>query len=433
MKFINQEDRIQVVEGETNVMNIINDLTACGTTNQDEPFYVFNIGDVVKKHQTWIEKMPTVIPHYAVKCNDNEVVLATLAALGTSFDCASKGEISKILSLGVNPERIIFANPTKPKSHIRYAALVGVKTMTFDCDLELVKIKAICPDANLVLRIVCEAEEAQCPLGKKFGCDPLVEAPKLLKAARSMNLNVIGISFHVGSGCRDYPIYNKAIGFCKSLFAEAEALGFHMTLLDIGGGFPGDNDKNIDEVSRIVNQSLETHFSDKNVRVIAEPGRFYVASAFTLVTNIQSKKNIYDGITDQINHVMYYLNDGVYGSFNCMLYDHKLVEPIFLNKPSNEEKQYSSTIWGPTCDAFDQIAADIPLPNVETGDFVIFENMGAYTVPVASPFNGFPLPKIFCFISRDIWLMIRSLIPLEADDYIEDFLNKTIDIGTVTA
>jgi ornithine decarboxylase len=148
MKYINQEDRIQVVEGEANVTNIINDITAYGTTNQDEPFYIFNIGDIVKKHQLWIENMPRVIPHYAVKCNDNEVVLATLVALGTSFDCASRAEINKILSLGVNPERIIFANPTKPKSHIRYAASVGVKTMTFDCDIELQKIKVICPDAK---------------------------------------------------------------------------------------------------------------------------------------------------------------------------------------------------------------------------------------------------------------------------------------------
>lgn len=149
MKFIDQEDRIQVIqEGEADIMNIINEITAFGTTNQEDPFYVFNIGDIVKKHQTWIEKMPRVVPHYAVKCNDNEVVLATLVALGTSFDCASKAEINKILSLGVNPERIIFANPTKPKSHIRYASIVGVKTMTFDCDIELKKIKAICPDAK---------------------------------------------------------------------------------------------------------------------------------------------------------------------------------------------------------------------------------------------------------------------------------------------
>ena len=94
---------------------------------------------------------------------------------------------------------------------------------------------------SLVLRIRCEAESAQCPLGAKFGCDPVTEAPKLLKAAKNMALNVVGISFHVGSGCRDYPIYYKAIGICKNLFEQAEDLGFNMSLLDIGGGFPGEN------------------------------------------------------------------------------------------------------------------------------------------------------------------------------------------------
>ena len=285
---------------------------------------------------------------------------------------------------------------------------------------------------SLVLRIRCEAEEAQCPLGKKFGCDPITEAPKLLKIARSMNLNIVGISFHVGSGCRDYPIYYKAIEICKKLFEDAEELGFTMTLLDIGGGFPGDNDKSIDDVAMIVNQGLEDFFPEKNVRVIAEPGRFYVASAFTLVTNIHSKKNIYDAISDDINHMMYYINDGVYGSFNCLLYDHQVVKPVLLQKPNNDDKKMSSTIWGPTCDALDQLITDIQLPeNLTIGDFVIFENMGAYTIPVASPFNGFPLPKVFCFLSRDVWQMIRSLIPLDADDFIEDFLNKTIEQAAV--
>lgn len=246
-------------------------------------------------------------------------------------------------------------------------------------------------------------------------------------------MNVMGISFHVGSGCRDYPIYHKAIGLCRKLFDEAEELGFQMTLLDIGGGFPGDNDKTIDGVAVIVNQSLENFFPDKNVRIISEPGRFYVASAFTLVTNIQSKKNIYDSVTDDVNHVMYYINDGVYGSFNCLLYDHQHVTPQFLKQRSSDEKKFASTIWGPTCDALDQLIADIPLPDCSIGDFVIFENMGAYTVPVASPFNGFPLPKIYCFIARDVWQMIRSLIPIEADDFIEDFLNKTVEQAIVSA
>jgi len=186
-------------------------------------------------------------------------------------------------------------------------------------------------------------------------------------------------------------------------------------------------------VASIVNQGLEAYFPDKNVRVIAEPGRFYVASAFTLVTNIHSKKNIYDAISDERNHVMYYINDGVYGSFNSLLYDHQMVKPLLLQPLGEDEKKMASTIWGPTCDALDQIITDIQLPDIDIGDFVIFENMGAYTIPVASPFNGFPLPKIFCFIPRDVWQMIRSLVPLDADDFIEDFLNKTIEQAIVSA
>lgn len=349
MKFMNEEDRIQVYDGETNVVEIINELTTYGTNNQDDPFYVFDIGDVVRKHQIWIEKMPRVIPYYAVKCNDNDVVLALLAALGVNFDCASKGEINKILSLGVSADKIIFANPAKSKSAIVSAKITNVNLMTFDCEIELQKIKALFPDANLVLRIRCEAENAQCPLGAKFGCDPITEAPKLLKAAKNMNLNVIGISFHVGSGCSDYPIYYKAIGICKDLFDQAESIGFNMSLLDIGGGFPGDADKNIDEVSFIVNEALETYFPEKHVKVIAEPGRYYVSSAFTLVTNVHSKKNIYNPTSNKLDQTMLYVNDGVYSSFNCLLYDHQIVKPKLLQYYSEDERKVMSTIFGPTC------------------------------------------------------------------------------------
>lgn len=435
MKFSANEDCIQVVDGAPDVVNIINELTMDGTTNNEDPFYIFDIGDVVKKHQMWIERMPRVVPHYAVKCNDNDVVLATLAALGTSFDCASKGEISKILSLGVSPEKIIFANPAKSKSSIIYARETGVKMMTFDCEIELQKIKRCYPDASLVLRIRCEAELAQCALGKKFGCDPVTEAPKLLKAARSMNLNVVGISFHVGSGCSDFPVYRKALAFCKDLFMKAEDLGYSLTIVDVGGGFQGNSDASIDEVSTIINQSLDEFFPEKHIRVIGEPGRYYVASAFTLVTNVHSKKDFANPMTNALESTMLYVNDGVYGSFNCLLYDHQVVKPKLLKSHDENERQVKTTIFGPTCDALDEIVVGMDLPeSIDLGDFIYFENMGAYTIPVASPFNGFPLPKVYHFIDRDMWQMIRSMIPIEADDkFIEDFIGKTIEVVSTTA
>jgi ornithine decarboxylase len=143
------DDRINITTtgSHVQVMDIVQELVEVIPT--DEPVYVFDIGDVVRKHQIWIEQMPRVQPFYAVKCNDNNVVLETLAALGTGFDCASKGELSKIMSLGVSPDRVIYAQPAKPASHMRYAASVQPDMMmTFDCDVELHKIKLYCPNAK---------------------------------------------------------------------------------------------------------------------------------------------------------------------------------------------------------------------------------------------------------------------------------------------
>lgn len=180
----------------------------------------------------------------------------------------------------------------------------------------------------------------------------------------------------------------------------------------------------------IVNQGIETYFPEKHVRVIAEPGRFYVASAFTLVTSVHSKKNIHHPLTDDLEQVMYYINDGVYGSFNCLLYDHQVVKPILLHKHNEDEKKIRSVIFGPTCDALDQVVDEIELPeSVQIGDYIYFENMGAYTLPVASPFNGFPLPKVYSFIQRDMLQMISSSIPLGADDHIDDYIGKTIELS----
>lgn len=232
-----------------------------------------------------------------------------------------------------------------------------------------------------MLRIRCEAKDAQCPLGKKFGCDPDTEALDLLRYAKYLDMNIIGISFHVGSGCRDFPIYSKAIKICKKLFNEAQTLGFNLKLLDIGGGFPGDIDKSEDflEIADIIKTSLDFEFPNNNVRIIAEPGRFFVASAFTLCCNVHSKKNVYNPTTGEVKHVMYYINDGVYGSFNSLIYDHQIVKPIIFDEKKMNNKMCNASFWGPSCDSFDCVIEKMTLPEVDVGDFIIFENMGAYT------------------------------------------------------
>lgn len=258
-----------------------------------------------------------------------------------------------------------------------------------------------------MLRIRCDAEHSQCPLGKKYGCNPFSEAPKLIKAARRLNMDVAGISFHVGSGCDDYPIYHKAIKIAKDLFDYAATIGYEFNLLDIGGGFPGDNNKmhNFNEIASIVNEALDEFFPiDCGVEIISEPGRFFVASAYTLVTCIHSKKEVIALATGK-THMMYYINDGVYSSFNCQLYDHQKVTPRLLKHQQKRaiDKMYPSIIWGPTCDALDQITSEIELPNLQIGDYIVFENMGAYTMVAASPFNGFPVPIMHIYVGKSTW------------------------------
>nr|XP_008200143.1 PREDICTED: ornithine decarboxylase 1 [Tribolium castaneum]XP_968571.3 PREDICTED: ornithine decarboxylase 1 [Tribolium castaneum] len=424
MKFTNTDERVHVLDAQSNVWSVIMDIADSGV--QEEAFYVCDVGDIVRKHKTWKAFLPRVQPHYAVKCNDSLTVLEVLAALGTGFDCASKGEINKVLSLGVSPDRIIFANPAKPSSHIRHAAATNVSTMTFDNETELHKIKNFHPDSKLVIRIRCDATDSQCPLGMKFGCDPVLEAPRLLQTARSLNLNVIGVSFHVGSGCREPSVFKRAIAMSREVFDLGQALGYNFTLLDIGGGFPGDRGTSLDEIAQVVNSALDDYFPDPSVEIIAEPGRFYVSSAYTLICNIHSIRDVISE-DETTRHRMYYINDGVYGSFNCILYDHQRVVPLPLHEVPGS-KYYSSSIWGPTCDGLDQVVEEVLLPEMGLGDWLVFENMGAYTLPVASPFNGFPVAKVHVVADESIWVLLKDIMPLTEEHFVMGDLPANVSI-----
>lgn len=114
----------------------------------NDSFYVCNLSDVIRKFDDWKRFLPRVEPFYAVKCNDNINVIKALASVGCSFDCASMSEIEKVLSLNIDAERIIFANPTKPANHIEYAKQYNIRFITFDNEDEIYKIRKIHPDAK---------------------------------------------------------------------------------------------------------------------------------------------------------------------------------------------------------------------------------------------------------------------------------------------
>lgn len=357
------------------------------SSSKEEAFYIIDLSKVIKKYKQWIAKLPRVKPFYAIKCNSNPAIVKTLASLGVNFDCASKSEIQQILGSNISSSRIIYANPTKMKSHIQYAKAMNVDLMTFDNSHELYKISECFPNARLVLRIITDDSNSICKFSTKFGA-PLNQVLSLLYLAKELNLNVVGVSFHVGSGCMSIQSFIAAIKNAHEVFKMAEQVGFSLTLLDLGGGWPGTDDDGIcfNDIADAIRPVIDELFPP-TIEIIAEPGRYFVAESHTLAVNVFAKRTTIseDGLE---KHFLYYINDGVYQSFNCIFFDHVHPKPLVFS-PGNRKELYRCTIFGPTCDSMDCIAKDIRLPELEVGEWLYFKNMGAYTIAAASPFNGF--------------------------------------------
>uniref|UniRef100_A0A8C8RSP4 Antizyme inhibitor 2 n=1 Tax=Pelusios castaneus TaxID=367368 RepID=A0A8C8RSP4_9SAUR len=417
-EYLAESDFMVVEEGFTTGDLLKNLLMEASQRSDKRAFFVADLGDVVKKHLHFLKALPHVKPFYAVKCNSSEGVVRTLAELGAGFDCASKAEIALVQRIGVPPDKIIYTNPCKQISQIKYAASHGVKLMAFDNEVELGKVARSHPHARMVLCIATDSSGSPACLSVKFGAT-LQSCRHLLETAKEMNVEIVGISFHVGSGCIDPQTFIRSIADARLVFEMGAELGYRMHLLDIGGGFPGtDNSKvQFEEIATMINSALDLYFPEGcGVEIIAEPGRYYVASAFTLAVNVIDKQEVpldqpgSDGEESGCKKsILYYLNDGIYGSFSFKFFDNICPTPILHKKPCPDQPLFSSSLWGPSCDGQDHIADSLELPELQVGDWLTFENMGAYTIAASSTFNGYQQPQINYAMSRMAWKAVQLL------------------------
>ncbi|KAG8187684.1 hypothetical protein JTE90_025212 [Oedothorax gibbosus] len=361
--------------------------------NEEGPFMVGDVADIVYKFHLWKREMPEIMPYFAVKANPHPTVLRILAELGAAFDCASKDEMEAVMSLGVSPSsHMIYANTCKSPANLTFAFDSIVRLMTFDNEYELKKMWRFQPAAVLLIRIRADESGVALSFGTKFGCE-LDEVPYLLREATRLMFPVVGVSFHIGFNNSNPTVYATTIGWCKKVFQMAEVQGIRMKVVDIGGGFPGANEPQFLEISRIVRDALEEHFNLDDIAVMAEPGTFFVESAFTLYTQVIGKRQ-------KGNQKMYFLNDGAYGSFRqCAVYQ-SLYEPEPVIGGRSLEPGCS--VWGPTCASDDRIIQCCPLPDMDIGEWVAFRNMGAYEGEVATNFNGFPKPTVVFAVNAAI-------------------------------
>lgn len=377
------------------------DQELCNPGDEDT-FFVADMGEVYRQQVRWKMNLPRVRPFFAVKCNPDPMVLRLLAEMGNGFDCASKAEIEQVLNMGVDPSRIIYAQPCKTNSYVRYVASKNVRQMTFDNADELRKIAKLYPEAELFLRISTDDSSSLCRLSLKFGAT-LDITDSLLALARRLNLNVVGVSFHVGSGASDPNAFLKAVQDAYSVFAQAADYDYLLKTLDVGGGFC--SDETFEPMAAVLGRALDEYFPPHmGVNIIAEPGRYFVSSAFSIACNIIARRTMEDPAAEAgaPPSYMLYVNDGLYGNFSSIMFDHQ--NPVAKVLQAGERFQYDTeaanatvggrgsqySIWGPTCDGIDRITESIRFQQtLDVGDWLYFEDMGAYTSCSATRFNGF--------------------------------------------
>ncbi|MCX7825385.1 MAG: type III PLP-dependent enzyme [Verrucomicrobiae bacterium] len=359
------------------------------------PLFVVDHEQLRKNYAMFKKLLPRVQAYYAVKANPDPAIIRTLYKAGGSFDVASMPEFlivyENIKDMPAKQrqdwiwDKIIYANPIKATEALeqldQYKPLV-----TYDNYDEIIKIKRHAPHAGLCLRLKVPNTGAMVELSSKFGAAP-GEAVDLILAADKAGLVVEGLSFHVGSQTTNFANYVAAINLAANIYKEARDRGYtKMNLLDIGGGFPAPYDATVKpfrELARTINRELDRLFP-KNIQILAEPGRFMVATACTAVCKIIGKARR-DG------KLCYYVNDGVYHTFSGVIFDHcKYSLKAFKKGPTE-----ICSVFGPTCDALDVISMAENLPaNLERGDLLYSENIGAYSHASSTWFNGFPPAKV---------------------------------------
>ncbi|MCU0607456.1 MAG: type III PLP-dependent enzyme [Candidatus Edwardsbacteria bacterium] len=358
------------------------------------PLFVLDHSVIRANYRTFKKHLPRVQCYFAVKANSNQEIIRTLFREGSSFDVASYNEFMQVYEYlrGMRKrekdwyiwDQIVFSNTIKDRQTLarirQYRPLV-----TYDNIDEVRKIKAHCDTAGLVLRLKVPDTGSQVEMSSKFGCEP-GDAMALIDAVYDAGMKVEGLSFHVGSQCTNFDNYTAALAITAELFHAARKKGYPLNLVDIGGGFPVPYDAQaprFESLAKLLNQEFARLFPP-DIEILAEPGRFMVATAATLVSEVIGKARR-DG------KVFYHINDGVYHTFSGVVYDHWVPTFTAFKRGPLEV----CAVVGPTCDSFDKITLSANLPgNLQIGDRLITEHIGAYSTASSTRFNGFEGAKI---------------------------------------
>ncbi len=353
------------------------------------PCLVVDLGEVADAYRRVQRSFPGFRIQYSVKANPAPEILRCLHALGAAFDVTSRAEIALCLRLGIAPDRLAYGHPVKKAADIAWAHRRRIRGFSFDSAAELEKLASHAPGAAVSVRVAVDNAGSAWPLDRKFGCEAAT-APALMRRAAAAGLHPVGLSFHVGSQQMDPVSWERAVALMAGVARVAAADGLPVRLLNVGGGLPVRyqcGTPTLGACAGAIRGAVERHFGHGPPALVIEPGRYLVAAAGIIESEVVLVTRKAPG--DPRRWV--YLDIGRFGGL-AETEGGAIRYPIEAKAGSGPGGPV--ILAGPSCDSADILyeSAGYELPlELTAGDRVRIRCAGAYTTVYASRFNGFPV------------------------------------------
>uniref|UniRef100_A0A1I7TK95 Orn_Arg_deC_N domain-containing protein n=1 Tax=Caenorhabditis tropicalis TaxID=1561998 RepID=A0A1I7TK95_9PELO len=374
----------------------------CGS---QQPFFVMDVAAIERRLEEIRVIMPRIRPSYAVACNADPVLARVLSNnADVSFEVSNSAEL-ELAGLYVEPNRAVFCSHLMTRKSIKTAAYFGCGTFVVESEKQINDVMNASPDAEIVLAVCLPYFSGEVP----FGCS-VEELDEILDMAHLLGTNVTGIHLELGIRAT-LEDYINALHDARSILDRASEKFLDLRHVSLGNlVIPTGPDGIVNQdfltfcntLSCTINELFESH-----IDFSANIGRFLVTNAFTLCTNVIGKREMdaklitNDDFDDGVGFV-YQTNEGVYGSFGCKQMDiNPLCKPLNLDDEfENEHQLHFGTILGPTLDQTDVAQRIMKSRQLRIGEWLVWEQMGAFTIPVDSEH---PVPPVYYYSGKECW------------------------------
>ena len=357
------------------------------------PAYVYSQATLIRHFKAFskaFEGMDHLVC-YAIKANSNQAVMALFASLGGGADIVSGGELARALAAGVRPDRIVYSGVGKTVEEMEAALKAGILMFNLESVDELqvldqaagrLGVKApvsfrVNPDVDAVTHPKITTGLAK----NKFGLDMETAFRQYPMAAKLHNVEIKGISCHIGSQITDTRPFADSLKRVARLVEKLDEIGINLSLLDLGGGLGITYDQETPPHPEEYADALKETVTRLGLKLILEPGRVLVGNAGILLSQVLFTKQTPAKRFIIVDTAM---NDLIRPSF----YDsYHAIWPV---EKARAEELATADVVGPICETGDFLARDRRLPMFERGDLMAVLSAGAYGFAMSSNYNSRP-------------------------------------------